>query len=80
MENVNSSGRHRRLTADSLQLRLLQKKHQKKLPRACGTGQLEKIQATTYFRFNTIIGPGRLNGRVRNGNGCDSAGMITWKW
>jgi hypothetical protein len=27
----------------------------------------------------TIIGPGRLNGRVRNGNGCDPAGMITWK-
>src|SRR5690606_33068067 len=32
------------------------------------------------FALWTIIGPGGLNGRVRNGNGCVSAGMITWEW
>ena len=37
--------------------------------------------ATTYSPNAELgvstIGPGRLNGRVRNGNGCISAGNIT---
>ena len=39
----------------------------------------EKIQATTYFPLTSIIGADGLNGRVRNGNGCDPVAMVTWK-
>ena len=48
-------------------------------PRSIERGGGKKIQATTYFRLSTIIGPDRLNGRVRNGNGCGPVGKITWK-
>ena len=39
----------------------------------------KKIQATTYFPLSSIIGADGLNGRVRNGNGCDPVAMVTWK-
>jgi hypothetical protein len=44
------------------------------------TGLSDLIPATTYVPTQlpcSIIGPARLNFRVRDGNGCDPRGLIT---
>ena len=38
-----------------------------------------KIPAITDFRAKALSWAGGLNGRVRNGNGCDPAGMVAGK-
>ena len=35
------------------------------------------VLASCYFPLVSIIAVGRLNGRVRDGNGCDPAAMDT---
>ena len=51
----------------------------KKTPRA-ELGELKKIPAITYFRAcEHYHRPCELNDRVRNGNECDLAGLVTGK-
>ena len=50
-------------------------------PQGCGGGSEFNV-AATYFPTNvlrSIIGPLELNGRVRDGNGCDLQGIATTK-
>ena len=42
-------------------------------------GFQKKSRQRPTFPGKSIIGPGRLDGRVRNGNGYGPAGMATWK-
>jgi hypothetical protein len=42
-------------------------------------GSLERFRRSPTFAPKHYHGPGGLNGRVRNGNGCDPAGMVAGK-
>src|SRR5262249_29466181 len=53
---------------------------QEKSPAAEATGLSKKIPAITYSRVKGHYHrPWMLNGRVRNGNGCDHPGKLTEK-
>ena len=46
----------------------------------CNNCELKGDEAATYSSAcGSTIGAKELNGRVRNGNGCDSAGMVADK-
>ena len=59
---------------------MLLRGHKKTARSSYGSGgSRKKPRQRPTFALSTIIGPGRLNGRVRNGNGCVPAGMVTWE-